>query len=35
MVRQIVAAHGGEMRLESEPGKGATFTIVLPAVERI
>lgn len=34
MVRQIVAAHGGEVRLESEPGRGSTFTILLPAVEQ-
>ena len=33
MVRQIVAAHGGEVRLESRPGTGSTFTILLPAVE--
>lgn len=30
LVRQIVRDHGGEVRLQSEPGKGSTFTIVLP-----
>jgi two-component system sensor histidine kinase SenX3 len=29
MVRHIVSAHGGEIKLESEPGRGSTFTIVL------
>ena len=29
MVRHIVSAHGGEVRLESEPGRGSTFTLVL------
>lgn len=34
MVRHIVAAHGGEVTLESKSGQGSTFTILLPAVER-
>ncbi|OYW15245.1 MAG: hypothetical protein B7Z50_01995 [Sphingomonadales bacterium 12-62-5] len=29
MVRHILSAHGGEVRLESEPGRGSTFTVVL------
>jgi signal transduction histidine kinase len=30
MARHIVEAHDGEIRLESETGKGSTFTILLP-----
>lgn len=30
IVRSVVKAHGGEVRLESELGKGSLFTILLP-----
>lgn len=30
LARHIVAAHHGEIRLESAPGEGSTFTILLP-----
>lgn len=33
IVKHIVQAHGGEVRVESEPGKGATFFFTLPVAD--
>jgi two-component system phosphate regulon sensor histidine kinase PhoR len=33
IVKHIVQAHGGEVRVESEPGKGATFFFTVPEVK--
>ena len=32
IVRQIAEAHGGEVKLASEPGRGAAFALWLPAL---
>jgi predicted ATPase/signal transduction histidine kinase/tRNA A-37 threonylcarbamoyl transferase component Bud32 len=34
IARRIVQAHGGDLRVESQPGRGATFTLTLPRVTK-
>ncbi|MGA2618380.1 MAG: ATP-binding protein [Thermoguttaceae bacterium] len=33
--RKIIEAHGGSVRVQSEPGRGTQFTILLPVPERL
>ncbi|MBI4258955.1 MAG: ATP-binding protein, partial [Actinobacteria bacterium] len=34
VVRELSEAHGGRVEVESRPGEGTTFTVLLPASSR-
>jgi signal transduction histidine kinase len=35
IAREIVQAHGGEIQVESQPGEGTTFTVILPTAREV
>ena len=34
ITKQVAEMHGGEVRVESEPGQGSTFTLRIPIRQR-